>query len=112
MLRPRVIPCLLLKDGGLVKTVRFRQSKYVGDPINAVKLFNDLAVDELLFLDITATPEGAKGSVYLLIVNVGVQPPAIISASKYDDTLVKTPQGWRFKKRVVNNEAPPSATAQ
>jgi cyclase len=57
MLRTRVIPCLLLKGEGLVKTVRFREPKYVGDPINAVKLFNDLEVDELCFFDITATPE-------------------------------------------------------
>jgi cyclase len=55
MLQHRAIPCLLLKGDGLVKTVRFRQPKYVGDPINAVKLFNDLEVDELCFLDITAT---------------------------------------------------------
>ena len=57
MLQTRAIPCLLLKGDGLVKTVGFRQPKYVGDPINAVKLFNDLCVDELVFLDITATPE-------------------------------------------------------
>lgn len=57
MLRGRVIPCLLLKGSGLVKTVRFADPKYVGDPINAVKLFNDLEVDELVILDITATRE-------------------------------------------------------
>ncbi len=57
MLQPRAIPCLLLKGDGLVKTVRFGRPKYVGDPINAVKLFNDLEADELLFLDITATIE-------------------------------------------------------
>jgi cyclase len=60
MFRHRAIPCLLLKGDGLVKTVNFRHPKYVGDPINAVKLFNDLEVDELLFLDITATPEGRE----------------------------------------------------
>jgi cyclase len=57
VLQHRAIPCLLLKGDGLVKTVRFRQPKYVGDPINAVKLFNDLEVDELCFLDITATSQ-------------------------------------------------------
>ncbi len=57
MFRARVIPCLLLKGGGLVKTVRFKEPKYVGDPINAVKIFNEKEVDELIFLDITATPE-------------------------------------------------------
>ena len=48
MLRTRVIPVLLLKDAGLVKTVKFRNPKYVGDPINAVKIFNDKEVDELM----------------------------------------------------------------
>lgn len=51
----RVIPCLLLQDGGLVKTRQFGQSKYVGDPINAVRIFNDKYVDELIFLDIRAS---------------------------------------------------------
>jgi imidazole glycerol-phosphate synthase subunit HisF len=58
LIRPRVIPCLLLQGEGLVKTIRFQKPKYVGDPINAVKLFNDLEVDELVFLDITATLSG------------------------------------------------------
>ena len=52
---PRVIPCLLLKNGGLVKTVNFKNEKYIGDPINAVKVFNEKEVDELVFLDITKT---------------------------------------------------------
>ncbi len=60
MLSARVLPCLLLKGLGLVKTERFKDPKYVGDPINAVKLFNDLEVDELVFLDITATREGRE----------------------------------------------------
>jgi len=55
MLGTRVIPCLLLKNLGLVKTVKFRDPKYLGDPINIVKIFNDKEVDELIFLDITAT---------------------------------------------------------
>jgi cyclase len=55
MLRPRVIPCLLLEDGGLVKTVGFKRRTYIGDPVNAVKIFNDKEADELLFLDISAT---------------------------------------------------------
>ena len=57
MLQTRVIPCLLLKDKGLVKTIRFKQPRYIGDPINAVKIFNTKEVDELIFLDITATRE-------------------------------------------------------
>jgi cyclase len=55
VLRPRIIPCLLVRDGGLVKTVRFASSKYVGDPINAVRIFNEKEVDELIVLDIDAT---------------------------------------------------------
>lgn len=57
MLKPRVIPCLLLRGRGLYKTVKFSAPKYVGDPINAVKIFNEKEVDELLLLDISATPE-------------------------------------------------------
>lgn len=60
MLGTRVIPCLLLKKGSLVKTVRFKDPKYVGDPINVVKIFNEMEVDELLFLDIAATIENRK----------------------------------------------------
>lgn len=55
MYRPRIIPTLLLKNNGLVKSVGFAKHKYIGDPINAVKIFNDLKADELLFLDIDAT---------------------------------------------------------
>lgn len=57
MLRTRVIPVLLLKNAGLVKTRKFKEPKYVGDPINAVRIFNDKEVDELVFLDISATPQ-------------------------------------------------------
>jgi len=60
MLRTRVIPVLLLKKNGLVKTVKFKDEKYVGDPINAVKIFNEKEVDELIFLDITASQEKRK----------------------------------------------------
>ena len=59
MLRPRIIPCLLVRDKGLVKTVKFGPGKYVGDPINAVKIFNEKEVDELIVLDIDATATGA-----------------------------------------------------
>ena len=59
---------------------------------------------------INSAPEGASGSVYLLLVDVSVRPPVIAAAAKYDDQLVKTPQGWRFKKRVTKAEgAPPPA---
>ena len=57
MVRPRVIPVLLLKNNGLVKSIKFQSHNYIGDPINAVKIFNDLKADELVFLDINATKE-------------------------------------------------------
>lgn len=60
MLQPRLIPCLLVHNRGLVKTVRFKEPKYVGDPINAVKIFNEKRVDELVLLDIDATKEGRE----------------------------------------------------
>lgn len=56
MLRVRIIPALLLKDDALVKTVRFKNPGYIGDPINTVRIFNELEVDELTFLDISASP--------------------------------------------------------
>jgi len=57
MLRTRVIPAMLLRNESLVKTIRFGKFTYVGDPCNTLRIFNELEVDELLFLDITATPE-------------------------------------------------------
>lgn len=60
MLRPRIIPCLLISNGGLVKTVRFGSPTYVGDPINAVKIFNEKESDELIVIDIDATARGAE----------------------------------------------------
>jgi cyclase len=55
MLRPRIIPCLLVHKGGVVKTQAFKDPKYVGDPINAVRIFNEKEADELMVLDIDAT---------------------------------------------------------
>ncbi|WP_027912713.1 AglZ/HisF2 family acetamidino modification protein [Pseudomonas sp. URIL14HWK12:I7] len=60
MLRPRIIPCLLIQDGGLVKTVKFKDPKYVGDPINAVKIFNEKEADELIVIDIDATANAVE----------------------------------------------------
>lgn len=66
MLRPRIIPCLLVHEGGLVKTMRFRDPKYVGDPINAVKIFNEKEADELMVLDIDATTSGNEPNFRLI----------------------------------------------
>jgi cyclase len=72
MLRPRVIPCLLVKNGGLVKTVGFDKPKYVGDPINAVRIFNEKEVDELIVIDIDATALGREPN-YDLIQKLAVE---------------------------------------
>lgn len=58
MFRPRIIPVLLLQNNGLVKTQRFKSPNYIGDPINAVRLFNEFKADELVFLDIQASKSG------------------------------------------------------
>lgn len=60
MLRARIIPCLLVHDKGLVKTVGFANAKYVGDPLNAVRIFNEKSVDEIVVLDIDASVRGAE----------------------------------------------------
>lgn len=72
MLRPRIIPSLLIQDNGLVKTVNFKNPKYVGDPINAVRIFNEKAVDELAIFDIDATVKGLEPN-YSLIERIANQ---------------------------------------
>ena len=72
MLRPRIIPCLLVHNGGLVKTVGFKAPKYVGDPINAVKIFNEKEADELIVLDIDATVNGVEPN-YKMIANLAAE---------------------------------------
>ena len=66
MITPRIIPCLLLSGNGLVKTTKFKNPKYVGDPINAIRIFNQKEVDELMILDIKATVEN-RGPDFSLI---------------------------------------------
>jgi imidazole glycerol-phosphate synthase subunit HisF len=113
MLRPRIIPCLLVHAGGLVKTVEFREPKYVGDPINAVKIFNEKSADELIVLDIDASVAGAEPNFRLIsqfaaecrmplcygggvktvehakrIVSLGVEKVAISSAALEQPELV------------------------
>lgn len=69
MLQTRYIPCLLLKDNGLVKTINFKNPNYVGDPINTVRIFNEKEVDELIFLDIDASPKHKEPN-YKLIAEI------------------------------------------
>lgn len=72
MLRPRITPCLLVHKAGLVKTVGFKVPKYVGDPINAVKIFNEKEADELIVLDIDATVNNAEPN-YRMIANLAAE---------------------------------------
>ena len=113
MLRPRIIPCLLIRNKGLVKTVKFGPSKYVGDPINAVKIFNEKEADELIVLDIDATATGAPPDFVMIqklaaecrmplcygggiktleqarrIIGLGVEKVAISSAALANPTII------------------------
>ncbi|WP_104401028.1 AglZ/HisF2 family acetamidino modification protein [Vibrio penaeicida] len=113
MLRPRVIPCLLIHQGGLVKTQKFGSPKYVGDPINAVKIFNEKESDELMVIDIDATVNGAEPDYDLIaklaaecrmplcygggiktaahasrIIGLGVEKVALSSAAIADPNLI------------------------
>jgi cyclase len=72
VLRPRIIPCLLVHRGGLYKTVEFGQPKYVGDPLNAVRIFNEKEVDELMVIDIDASRLGKEPD-YKLIANLALE---------------------------------------
>ena len=124
MLRPRVIPCLLVKGRGLVKTIKFGQPKYVGDPINAVKIFNEKEADELVVLDIDSTTESREPDYQMIrnlaaecrmplcygggvttveqikkIISLGVEKVAISSAAVNDPELV------RRAAEVVGNQS-------
>jgi imidazole glycerol-phosphate synthase subunit HisF len=72
MLKTRVMPCLLFYNKGLYKTVKFKNPSYVGDPINAIKIFNEKEVDELIFLDITASMERREPD-YKVISNIATE---------------------------------------
>jgi cyclase len=114
MLRARIIPCLLVHKKGLVKTVNFKDPKYVGDPINAVKIFNEKEVDELIVLDIDATVENRSPNFELIknlasecrmpfcygggitsveqakkIIELGAEKIAISSSAINDPALIK-----------------------
>jgi cyclase len=113
MLQPRITPCLLVHKGGLVKTVQFKDPKYVGDPINAVRIFNEKEADELIVLDIDASARGSEPNFRLIsqlaaecrmplcygggvktvehakrIISLGVEKVAISSAALADPQLV------------------------
>lgn len=113
MLRPRIIPCLLVHQGGLVKTHTFKNPKYVGDPINAVRIFNEKEADELIVLDIDATVKKCDPNYGMIaklaaecqmplcygggirtveqamhIVDIGVEKVAVSAAAIYNPSLL------------------------
>lgn len=114
MLRPRIIPCLLIYEGALVKTIEFKEPKYIGDPINAVKIFNEKEADELIVLDIGATVNSLKPNFKLIeklasecrmplcygggitcveeaikLVDIGVEKVAISAAAIKNPSIIK-----------------------
>jgi imidazole glycerol-phosphate synthase subunit HisF len=106
MLRTRVIPALLLRDESLVKTVRFGKFSYVGDPCNTVRIFNELEVDELMILDITASRRGREPDLALLadIANECFMPVAYggaIASVAHAKAVLKI----GLEKVVVNSAA-------
>lgn len=106
MFRPRVIPVLLLKNNGLVKSINFKNHRYIGDPINAVKLFNDLMADELILLDIDATKENRIISSDLIkeISEEANMPFAIGGGIKKIDDIEKLLK-LGADKVIINSEA-------
>ena len=106
MLRPRIIPCLLVRDKGLVKTVGFETGKYVGDPINAVKIFNEKEVDELAVLDIDATVRGAEPD-YGMIEQIAVESrmPLCYGGGVKTTQHAKTIVGLGVEKVAISSAA-------
>lgn len=126
MIRPRVIPVLLLQGQGLVKTVKFTDPTYLGDPINIVRIFNDKEVDELVFLDITATAEsrspafetlakitsecfmplGYGGGVHTIddikkLLQIGIEKIALNTAAVENPALVREAADYAGSQAVV-----------
>lgn len=106
MLRTRVIPCLQLIDQSLVKTIRFNDHNYIGDPINTVRIFNELEVDELCFLDIRATVQQRKPNLDLLcaIADECFMPLSYGGAIRDPDTAQRI-LSIGFEKVVINSAA-------
>ncbi len=106
MLRTRVIPCLLLKNESLVKTIKFKGYNYIGDPINTVRIFNELEVDELMFLDIFASKENRNINYKILadIANECFMPLSYGGNIKNLDDAKKIFE-IGFEKIVINSNA-------
>ena len=106
MLRTRVIPCLTLINGSLVKTIRFKNHSYIGDPVNTVRIFNELEVDELCFLDIRASVERREPDYELLrqIAEECFMPLAYGGGVKTIESAHKI-LSTGFEKIIVNTQA-------
>ena len=106
MLRPRIIPYLLVREKGLVKTVGFDEGKYVGDPINAVRIFNEKEVDELVVLDIDATARG-HGPDYQLIEHFAAESrmPLCYGGGVKTAAQAKTIVGLGVEKVAISSAA-------
>ncbi|HYM95548.1 MAG TPA: AglZ/HisF2 family acetamidino modification protein [Chitinophagaceae bacterium] len=106
MLKTRIIPCLQLIGDSLVKTVKFKNPDYIGDPINTVRIFNELEVDELCFLDIRASVEGREPNIEILhqISNECFMPLAYGGGIK-DFETAKQIFAIGFEKVVINTQA-------
>lgn len=106
MYRARVIPCLLLRGQGLVKTRRFKDAVYVGDPVNAVRIFSDKEVDELVLLDIDASREGREPN-YELIAEIAGECFMPVAYGGGIRTLAQVRQLIRsgVEKVVINSAA-------
>lgn len=106
MLRPRIIPCLLVQNKGLVKTVNFKNPKYVGDPINAVRIFNEKEVDEIMVLDIDATRENREPD-FRMIENLAAEcrMPLCYGGGVKTIAQVKTILGLGVEKIAISSAA-------
>ncbi len=106
MNKTRVIPVLLLRGKGLVKTVKFKDPKYIGDPINSVRIFNEKEVDELVFLDITATPEG-RGPDFELLADIAGEAfmPMAYGGGVTSIEQIKKIISLGFEKIIINSSS-------
>ena len=102
-MKTRVIPVLLLRKKGLYKTVKFKDPRYIGDPINSVRIFNEKEVDELAFIDITATPEG-KGPDFEMLEDIAGEAFMPMSYGGGITTFeqVQRVMGLGFEKVIFN----------
>ena len=106
MLRTRVIPCLLLKNESLVKTVKFKEYNYIGDPVNTVRIFNELEVDELMFLDIFASKENRNIN-YKILADIANECFMPLSCGGNIKSLEEAKKIFEigFEKVVINSNA-------